>query len=369
MKKQLVLIGGGHAHMVTLDRLESFVSQDVEVTVIQPSEYHYYSGMGPGMLGATYSADDIRFATRKQVEAKGGRFVLGKAERIDPEKKVVVLAGQPVELPYDILSCNVGSSVPSVAFQDCGAPVFPVKPIERLQEAQTTILRMLAERDITVAIIGGGPSAIEIGGNVHQLARKNGAGRCRIVICAGKQLLGGKPEKVRTLASRILREKGIEIDESGYVENITDGLLHFADRKSVQADLIFSAIGVKPSAIFSSSGLPVGPDGGLLVNEHLQSVAYPDIFGGGDCICFEPQPLDKVGVYAVRQNEVLFNNLMAALTGGQLEPFTPGGEYLLIYNLGDETGVLSKWFLTFSGRFAFVIKDYIDRKFIRKFQK
>ena len=83
MKKKLVLAGGGHAHMMTLAHLHQFVDQGHEVTVIQPSEHHYYSGMGPGMLGGTYAPDEIRFATRRQVEKKGGSFVLGKVAKID----------------------------------------------------------------------------------------------------------------------------------------------------------------------------------------------------------------------------------------------------------------------------------------------
>ena len=52
MKKHLVLVGGGHAHMVTLAHIHRFVEKGYRVTVIGPSAYHYYSGMGPGMLGA-----------------------------------------------------------------------------------------------------------------------------------------------------------------------------------------------------------------------------------------------------------------------------------------------------------------------------
>jgi len=128
------------------------------------------------------------------------------------------------------------------------------------------------------------------------------------------------------------------------------------------------ALGVKPSAIFETSGLPTGPDGGLLVNKFLQSTAYQDIFGGGDCIYFEDKPLDKVGVYAVRENPVLLHNLMARLEGSSLQPFDPGGDYLLIFNMGDGTGILRKKWLTFGGKPAFAIKDIIDRKFMEKFQ-
>ena len=92
------------------------------------------------------------------------------------------------------------------------------------------------------------------------------------------------------------------------------------------------------------------------------------MFGGGDCIYFKDQPLDKVGVYAVRENPVLYHNLMAYLDGEPLMPFDPGGDYLLIFNLGGREGVLQKRWLTFGGRLAFLIKDYIDMRFMRKFQ-
>jgi NADH dehydrogenase FAD-containing subunit len=107
--------------------------------------------------------------------------------------------------------------------------------------------------------------------------------------------------------------------------------------------------------------------GGLLVNKYLQCTAHPEIFGGGRCIYFKDRPLDKVGVYAVRQNPVLYQNLMASLEETVLQPFDPGG-YHLIFNMGDDTGILRKKRLVFGGRLAFLIKDHMDRKLIRKFQ-
>ena len=65
---------------------------------------------------------------------------------------------------------------------------------------------------------------------------------------------------------------------------------------------------------------------------------------------------------------VLFHNLEARLDGGSLMPFEPGGEYLLIFNLGGGVGVLKKRWLELGGRPAFIIKDYIDRKFMKEFQ-
>ncbi len=369
MKKQLLLIGGGHAHMVTLANLHAFIEKGFGVTVIQPSEYHYYSGMGPGMLGGTYRPDDIRFATRRLVESKGGRFILGHASRIDPDKQLVHLEGTEEAIPYDVLSCNAGSSVPRDMIRGDGRDIFTAKPIEELLVARQRIVALAATGRITVAVIGSGPSSIEIAGNIHQLCRERQVVMPRIQLFGGRKFLSGRPGRVRRLARRILERKGVEIHETGYVRRIETGRFSLANGQEYQADIIFPAVGVRPSRIFSSSGLPTGPDGGLRVNEYLQSVSYPNIFGGGDCIYFEAEPLDKVGVYAVRQNPVLYRNLMAGLEGGPLEKFLPGGTYLLIYNLGDGQGILSKWSLTFSGRLAFRIKDRIDRRFIQTFQE
>jgi NADH dehydrogenase FAD-containing subunit len=65
---------------------------------------------------------------------------------------------------------------------------------------------------------------------------------------------------------------------------------------------------------------------------------------------------------------VLLNNIMARLEGKELQAFDPGGDYLLVFNMGDETGILKKKWITFGGKLAFTIKDYIDMKFMKKFQ-
>jgi NADH dehydrogenase FAD-containing subunit len=369
MKKQLLLIGGGHAHMVALAHLQDFVDKGFAVTVIQPAEHHYYSGMGPGMLGGTYRPEEIRFATRRQVESKGGRFILGKAYRIDPNKQVVFLEGSEEEIAYDVLSCNAGSYVPRETINGDFPNVFTPKPIEELLLAKQKILDLAGTGKIRVAVIGSGPSAIEIAGNVHQLCARQGVTIPAIQLFGGKNFMARQPPRVRRLVREILVRKGIEILEAGHVRRVDQERIILENGREYPADITFAAVGVKPSQIFARSGLAIGPDGGLQVNEYLQSTSYPNIFGGGDCIHFAAEPLHKVGVYAVRQNPVLHHNLLASLMGRPLVKFAPGGSYLLIYNLGDGEGVLAKWSLAFAGKLAFTIKDWIDRRFIRTFQE
>ncbi|MGM0656913.1 MAG: NAD(P)/FAD-dependent oxidoreductase [Thermodesulfobacteriota bacterium] len=366
MGKRLILLGGGHAHMVTLANLRTLRSQGHEVTVVQPDQYHYYSGMGPGMLSRIYAPQDIRFSTRMTVEKQGARFVQAKATAILPQKKKVRLDnGQDLE--YDVLSCNVGSAVPAIKGQEKSL-CFPVKPIVSLLQAQQEALQLLSRGKVRLGVIGGGPAALEVAGNLQRLVQDAGGKKARVSLLAGRKFLANLKEPIRKLARKNFVRRGIEIVEPGYVVQLGIDSIELENGESCASDLTLLALGVKPSAMFFDSGLRTGPDGGLLVNEYLQHPDYPEIFGGGDCIFFENQPLDKVGVYAVRQNPILYHNLQASLNGNKLKTFHPGGDYLLIYNLGDGTGIFSKGPLTFGSRPAFWIKDWIDRRFMKRFQ-
>ncbi len=374
MRKHLILVGGGHAHMVTLEHISDFIDKGFKVTVIAPSHYHYYSGMGPGMLGKTYAPDDIRFATRKVVTSQGGIFVRDWVVRIDPDlKQVFTRSGN--SFTYDVLSFNAGSYVSMNAVTgtcqgELPDNLYPVKPIEKLMEASERLKALFKEKKSVVTVVGGGPSAAEVAGNVWQLAKKAKSHKPLIRIIAGKGFMSRFVPRVRDRVKTILTGRGIEILEGEYAKKIGQEIIVTSSGESLPTDFTFLALGVTPSTIFEASGLPTGQDHGLQVNAYLQCPEYPEIFGGGDCIYFYPQPLDKVGVYAVRENPIICHNLMASLEGNpdRLEAFDPGPDYLMIFNLGGGKGVLKKHNVIFSGRIAFRIKDYIDRRFIKRFQ-
>ena len=367
MGKHLVLVGAGHAHLTCLKSLGNFASRGHRVTVIGPATHHYYSGMGPGMIGETYRPQEIRFNSQRLAEAGGARFVKGSVSRVRPQERTLVLAsGEAV--PYDVVSFNVGSGVPKekVAIQD-EADVFTVKPIEQLLRARKSILERLGQRALEIVVAGGGPAGVEITGNLWRLVT-NHQGAAHLTLLAGRRLMAGLPDTVRRRALASLQRRGIRVLEGLHLAEIQTGRARLSDGRELAFDALCLALGVRPPSLLADSGLPTGPDGGLLVNEFLQSVAFPEIFGGGDCIFFQPQPLDKVGVYAVRENPVLRDNLLAALEGRSLRPFQPQKAYLLIFNMGDGRGIFWKKSVVFEGRLAFWLKDFIDRRFIRTFQ-
>jgi NADH dehydrogenase FAD-containing subunit len=367
MGRHLVLIGAGHAHLTCLKSLRDFAARGHQVTVISAGTHHYYSGMGPGMLGQTYRPQEIRFNSQRLAEAGGARFVKDLVVRVDPvERRLVMASGE--EITYDVVSFNIGSGIPTAGVTIGETTnVFTVKPIEQLLCAQKSIAEQLRQKSPELLVVGGGPAGVEIAGNLRRLVRRNN-GTANVTLVAGSRVMGDLPDTVRQRVLASFQRRDICVIEGPHLTAVEAGKVRLTDGRELPFDFLFLALGVKPPNLFQDSGLPTGPDGGLLVNEFLQSVAHPDIFGGGDCIYFQPQPLDKVGVYAVRQNPLLRENLMAALEGGTLKPFQPGGAYLLIFNMGDGRGIFRKQNMVFDGRLAFWLKDYIDRRFMRKFQ-
>ncbi len=367
MSKHLVFVGGGHAHLTALAFLRDTVRAGHRVTLIGPAPYHYYSGMGPGLLSGIYRPAEARFHVRKMAEDRGAAFVEGRVTLVDPFRRALILESGR-EVRYDAASFNIGSEVPpDLLGPSPGGNVFPVKPVENLLEARRMVRETSGGRTFRAVVVGGGTAGVEIAANLGRLARETGRIET-ITIVSRSDILADFPDKARSLARASLARWKVEILEGAAVRSISRGTVHLENGSAVDGNLVFVAVGIRPLPLFRNSGLPTGEDGGLLVNDRLQCVMHPELFGGGDCITIEGIPLDRVGVYAVRENRILHRNLLAFLEGRPLLRFNPGGGYLLILNLGDGTGIFRRKGFAWDGSLAFRLKNHLDRSFMKKFQ-
>jgi len=366
MEKHLVFVGGGHVHLTALLRLRDYLRAGHRVTLIGPSPYHYYSGMGPGLLSGIYRPAEVRFHVKKMAEDRGAAFLEDRVVKVEPARRALIL-GSGGELRYDVVSFNTGSEVPADIVDPSADNVFPVKPIENLLVARKKVLDAPDGRSLRAIVVGGGTAGVEIAANLGRLGRESGK-IGGITLVSRSKVLGDHPGKARALVRDALARLQIELIEEVGVLSIGAGGILLENGANLRGDMVFVAVGVKPSPLFADSGLPTGTDGGLLVNDSLQCVRYPDLFGGGDCITLDGTPLERVGVYAVRQNRLLHRNLLAFLEGRPLRRFDPGGVFLTILNMGDGSGIFRRKEFVWDGPFAFWLKDAIDRRFMRKFQ-
>lgn len=363
--KRLVLAGGGHAHLETLLHLGAFVDAGAHVTVVSASDYQYYSGMGPGLLSGIYEPRQCRFDLRKMVEDRGGRFLCDPIVSLDGARRRLQLASGE-RLAYDLLSVNLGSRV---RFETASKTAFAAKPIEELMRAEALARSCLAKSpQARFVVAGGGAAGVELAGALWRLGKQSGC-RPDILLVAGSEMLSRAPQKLKDLARKSLQARGIGILEGCRVSEALEDRVRLDSGREIPSELCLLATGVRPPELLAESGFPLGATGGLLVNSRLQVRDFPEVFGGGDCVDLEHAALPKVGVFAVRQNPVLRHNLMQSLKGeGKLKEFVPQAAYLLILNMGDGRGIFWKKDRVYEGRLAFRLKDYIDRRFVEKYQ-
>lgn len=363
--RRIVLAGGGHAHLEILKNARQLTHRGYELVLITPSEFLYYSGMGPAMLRGLYRQEDTRIPVKRLLEKAAGRVILSKVKRVFPEDRTVQLwDGRLVE--YDVVSFNIGSEVNADFVSTDARDVYPVKPIENLLKVRSRLLQNGSE-EIKAVIIGGGPAGVEVAGNIMGLLsqhKKKGF----VTLIAGSKLLKTFPSKVRELVIDNFTRRQINVIEGVRVKKVNEQKAILTDGRELFYDICIVATGVKPPDVFRLSSMAVAADGSLLVNSTLQSKNYNNIFGGGDCISIEGMEMKRVGVYAVKQAPVLFHNIVALCEGRGYKEFKPPRKFMLILNLGDGKAILTRGNLRLDGKLATWIKDRIDTRFVKQYQ-
>ncbi len=367
MAKSLVFVGGGHAHLYSLQRATQLARAGCTVTLVSPERFQYYSGMGPGLLGGTYTPEEARFDLRRLCEQGGVAFVEDAVAAVDPGERRLALSGGG-SLAYDLASFNTGSKVADGSIPGAAVYAVPVKPIHNLFQVRDAILGGGGAEPLRLAVIGGGPAGVEVTANIWKLAHEN-AKPVEVALLEGAaRLLPGMSAAAAGVARRSLEERGIDVRLAVRVGGVVEGGVALEGGEVIAADLVVLCTGTTPGGLFRAAGLTEGEDPGLAVDKTLRHRTHREIYAVGDCAAHPHHPLARVGVYAVRQAPILFGNLMAALTGEAPRRFAPQRRYLLILNLGDQTGLVEWGRWVVRGRWAFGWKKYLDTMFMRRFQ-
>jgi NADH dehydrogenase FAD-containing subunit len=355
----IVFVGAGHAHSHALTHIKAFLDSNHRVTVIGPGRF-YYSGMAPGWLGGQYAEEECSVDVERMLSVSGAEFIRGRVVRVDaPGKSVELEDGSRVD--YDLLSLNLGSAVDVPALNGEGETL-TVKPIRQMRAIREHVLS-IDHAPLHLVVAGGGAAGCEMAANLRRLTDERGL-RAHITL-----LSGGHPVLARHgwLAGHLFcgwcRRHAVNVVQARAVSREASGV-RLDDGRVLPCDLLVAATGVRPPSMAADSGLPVSDDGSLVVNDRLQCPKYPSIFGGGDCIAFQGRALPSVGVHAVREGRVLHRNLLAAAAGEPLKPYRPRKHFMLILNLGGESGLLVWGGLAFRARWVLRWKERIDRGFI-----
>lgn len=370
--KRLLLLGAGHAHLETIAASRLFTSRGFELVVVAPGEFWYSGGAAAVLSGARRLEDNV-IDVATLTERGGGRFLPGWVETIDPIERSVLVRGG-TSIGYDVLSINLGSEVPTWTIPGLATWSLPVKPMSNLlliRDCLRAASNAQLQRPLRLVVLGGGATACEIAGNLLGLVNRESARAQITVVTSGPRLLESWPRRAGRIAANSLQQRGGSICLGARVTSVEDGGLSVEGGQRIPFDRLIAAIGLVPNRVIRSAGLPLDHRGALVVDEHLRSVAAPQVFGGGDCVSVQGWEVPAVGVHGVRQAPILRHNLLAALEGSSergLASFRPQTNFLQILNLGDGTGLASWGSYTCHSPLALFWKDWIDRRFLERYR-
>ncbi|SHF10595.1 selenophosphate synthase [Loktanella atrilutea] len=359
--KDLVLVGGGHTHALVLRKWGMKALAGVRVTLINPGPTAAYSGMLPGYVAGHYGRDDLDIDLVRLARFAGARLIDGAVTAIDPAARLITVPGRP-PVAYDVLSLDVGitSEMPALpGFADHGVPA---KPLGNFA-GRWTAFREAATAP-HVAVIGGGVAGAELAMAMACSLKTRGLAPVLQLIDRGQIVDSLGPNAQRRMREALLAN-GVTLIEAAEVTEVTADSVILADGRRIRSDFTTGAAGARPHDWQAGIGVALH-DGFVAVDRHLQS-SNPAIFAVGDCAHMTHAPRPKAGVYAVRQAPVLFDNLRAVLSGGQLRAYVPQRDYLKLISLGGKAALAERFGTALAGPMLWRWKDRIDRKFMRQF--
>ena len=372
--KDLVLLGGGHSHVTVLKQFGMRPVPGVRLTLICRDVHTPYSGMLPGFVAGHYDYDGIHIDLGPLARFAGARLYHDEVTGLDPVNRRIRCGNRP-DVSYDVLSINTGSTPDFSQVPGADKFVVPVKPINNfLSRWERLVHRVLAARGVArIGVVGAGAGGVELTlamqCRLEQLCREAGyqAQLTFHLFSRTDSILPTHNQRVQTTFQRLLAERGVHVHAPCRVARLWENGLGCEDGSAHELEEILWVTNAAAPCWPADAGLAVDAHGFIRLNDALQSVSHADIFAAGDVATVETHPREKAGVFAVRQGPPLARNLRRVLLGQQPQPFAPQKQWLSLISTGDKYAVASRGRWSLKGRLIWRWKDWIDRRFMDKF--
>lgn len=375
--KDLVLIGGGHSHVSVLKGFGTKPMPGVRLTLITRDIHTPYSGMLPGLIAGHYEFDETHIDLEPLSQFAGARLYQDEAVGLDLSSKRVLCRSRP-PVPYDLVSINIGSTPTLDPIPGAAESVVPVKPIgDFLSRWSEVRQRVLARAGKTrIGVVGGGAGGVELLMSVQhalgKLRRDSGSPREAPefhLFFDSETVLPTHNRRVRTKFQRLLHRRGVQLYPGLKVVQVRSRILVLEDGSNHELDEILWVTQASAPGWLRESGLDVDTHGFVTVEATLESTSHPGVFAAGDVATVLSHPREKAGVFAVRQGRPLERNLRRALQGFPPGPFHPQRKFLSLISTGDRFAVASRGSWSLEGRWVWHWKDWIDRRFMARFNR
>ncbi len=297
-RPQVVIVGAGFGGLSAAKRLER---EPVDVILIDQHNYHTFQPLLYQVATSGLNPADVAYATRGVFRRQRRVFFRkGKVIGVDWSAQRVLLAHED-PVPFDYLILAAGSATNYFGIPGAVEFAFPLYGLEdairlrnhilSLFEAAEAVPALLDEGVLNFAIVGGGPTGVEVAGALAELVDKVltddfhdlDVGRARILLIEqGPDLLAAFSPQSRAYAQRTLAHRGVDVRLGTAVSSIAADHVTFADGAQLPTRTLIWAAGVRASDLAGIAETPPGRGGRVTVNGDLSIPGHPRAFAVGD---------------------------------------------------------------------------------------
>jgi len=273
----------------------------VDVLLVDRNNYHLFTPLLYQVASAVLDPGEIARPVRQLIRPlRNADFLLAKITGADFDQRQLLTEHGP--LPYDYLVLASGSQSDYFGNATLARHAFGLKDLDeglairnrilmRFEEARWTDDRERRRTLLTFAVVGGGPTGVEMAGALSELIhlvlakdyRDLDLGLVRVVLLeAAGSLLGTFAEPLRDAARRSLEKKGVEVLLKAKVADVTANSISLADGHEIPASTVIWTAGVRASEVGSALGLPLARQARVQVLPTLQLTGHPEVFVIGD---------------------------------------------------------------------------------------
>ena len=356
------------------------MNEAVEVTLIDRKNHHIFQPLlyqvALGVLSPSEIAVSLRHILRK---ARNVHTILGEVTEFDiGAQRVKLIDGS--EITYDYLIIAAGARHAYFGHDEWEKDAPGLKTIEDAVEIRSRLLRAFetAERKahltgrqepLNFAVIGGGPTGVELAGAIADLARLAIAKDFKAIDTtkAHVQLYEGSPRVLGTYseessrkAKQQLEQLGGEVYTNSMVTAVEDGRIKVRDQW-IETDVTLWATGVCPSPLGKLLGAPTDPAGRVLVEQDLSVPGHREIFVIGDMSALTDASGTQVpglAAAAVQEGKAAAENILRDLRGDARFSFIYRDRGILA-TIGHHRAVAQFGQRTFSGLIAWLLWSLI----------
>ncbi len=339
--RKLLIIGGGFAGLDCAKTLAN--DERFEITLVDRTNHHLFQPLLYQVATASLAAPDIARSIRQILcDAKNVTVLMDEITDIDPIGKSATGSSGTV-YSFDWLLLAAGARNGYFGNDAWATHSLGLKSLADAQNIRRTVLSNLeraelttdeAERGrlMTVAIVGGGPTGVELAGAfadlVHRSLKSNfrriDTSKLRIILIEGSELVLEAYDREQSLYARQRLEKlGVEVRNNTRVTNVRAGALDFNDGTVLEAAAIIWAAGVAANPLTSCLGVPTDRGGCVIPNPDLSLPGLPDIFVAGDLAAVKEsdgKPVPGVAPAAAQMGVHVAKLLKEELRHGQGHP-------------------------------------------------